>query len=140
MRGDHRRDPVRPDRIQANHFSSTWNIECNIADGTDADCEMTLAGPSVEPGYIQSAVFVWATSSLTPVTITAGLEKILAVSTATSGTAQTAASASSGPSETGDSASATSSSSSTSSGVATGAGQNIGLAAFCGVVVLVLGL
>lgn len=91
------------------------------------------------------------TDSLTPVTITAGLDKILAagtvtgaVSTATSGTAQTAEPASSGASETGASAPATSSSNSAStpssiaSGAATGAGLNVVLAAFCGVSALML--
>lgn len=95
---------------------------------------------------------VGLTDSLTPVTITAGLEKILAVSTATgaastatSDEAQTAASASSGASETGGSASATSSDSAsnpstTESGAVIGAGQNVALVALCGVLTLVLRL
>lgn len=132
----------------ARHFtqadSLTIDFECKVSDRTDADCEGTMQGPSAEGSY-QTGVYVWATTSLTPVTITAGLEKILAVSTATSGTAQTAASVSSGASETGVSASATSSgsaasASTTASSTAPGANQNIILAALCGVAAMVLGL
>lgn len=128
----------------------TWDTECNIR-GEYADCEVTVAGPSAAFETYDTGVFVGLTDSLTPVTITAGLDKILAagtvtgaVSTATSGTAQTAEPASSGASETGASAPATSSSNSAStpssiaSGAATGAGLNVVLAAFCGVSALML--
>ncbi|KAL2290300.1 hypothetical protein FJTKL_00744 [Diaporthe vaccinii] len=130
----------------------TWDTECNIR-GEYADCEVTVAGPSAAFETYDTGVFVGLTDSLTPVTITAGLDKILAagtvtgaVSTATSGTAQTAEPASSGASETGASAPATSSSSSAStpssiaSGAVTGAGLNVVLAAFCGVSALMLEL
>lgn len=142
-----RREPIKADR-----FTSTWDTECNIR-GENAECEMTVAGPSaVYEGY-EKGVIVGMTDSLTPVTITAGLDKILAAgtatvaaSTATSVTAQTAASSSSGASETGASAPATSSSSSasapstTASGATTGAGLNVVLAAFSGVSALMLEL
>lgn len=113
---------------------------------------MTVAGPSAAYEGYDTGVVVGLTDSLTPVTITAGLDKILAAgtvtgaaSTTTSGTAQTAGSASSGASETGASAPATSSSSTstpstTASGAAAGAGLNVVLAAFCGVSALMLEL
>ncbi|KAG8162862.1 hypothetical protein KVR01_007340 [Diaporthe batatas] len=122
----------------------TIDYECKVSDGTNADCEGTSSGPSVVPGR-QIEAMVWASTSLTPVTITAGLEKILAVSTATAGTAQTAASASSGASQTGASASATSSdsapgASTTASSAAAGAGHNIVLGVVCGILFVMLGL
>lgn len=114
---------------------------------------MTVAGPSAAYEGYDTGVVVGLTDSLTPVTITAGLDKILAagtatgaVSTTTSSTAQTAGSASSGATETGASAPATSSSGSTStpsttaSAAAAGADLNVVLAGFCGVSALMLEL
>lgn len=112
---------------------------------------MTVASPSgvIEVYETPRMIYEQETiSALHQVTITAGLEKILAVITTTtsSASAQTAASASSGPSETGGSASVTSSSipastsSTTESGAETGAFRNISLAAFCGLIALMLGL
>lgn len=149
--------PVRPRQSQADHLTSTQDVDCKVTTN-DADCTFTVAGPEANnPGYGIGA-FVGLTDSLTPVTITAGLDKILAAGTATcaasttaSGKAQTAASAPFRPSEAGGSAfatsaSATSGSSSASSastttiGAALGAGQNIVLAGLCGVIALVLGM
>lgn len=145
-------DPARLETIQTNRFTSTWDTECNIR-GEYADCKATVAGPSVAFETYDTGVFVGLTDSLTPVTITAGLDKILAagtvtgaVSTTTSDTAQTTESASSGTSEKGASATATSSASLAStpsliaSGAATGAGLNVVLAAFYGVGTLMLEL
>ncbi|KAL1851088.1 hypothetical protein Daus18300_012635 [Diaporthe australafricana] len=132
----------------------TQDIDCKVTT-EDADCTFTVAGPEANnPGYGVGAI-VGLTDSLTPVTITAGLDKILAAGTATgatstttSGTAESAASAPFRPSGIGASASATatsasgsaSSSSTTTSGAATEAGQNIVLAGLSGFITLMLGL
>ncbi|KAG8162637.1 hypothetical protein KVR01_007115 [Diaporthe batatas] len=137
---------------------TTWDTHCNITSGWYL-CDMTL---SEDTGTIK---VVESTRSLNEqeligamrqVTITAGLEKIQAVVTPTSSaSAQTSASASSGPSETAPSATSRSSEASNS---ATGTGsfvsaatsstennaeaaafRNISLAAFCGLIALVMG-
>lgn len=110
---------------------------------------MTVASPSGVTKVYETSRMIYeqaTISALHQVTITAGLEKILAVITITSSaSAQTAASASSGLSETSDSASATSSSIpastslTTESCAETGAFRNISLAAFCGLIALMLG-
>lgn len=149
--------------------TSTWDSDCTPS-GVYFNCEVTyIRSPGtnfLDQGFDQTETGTlgyyqqtgtrkdWhevhvdeTTSSFHQVTITAGLEKILAVMTTTSSaSAQTVASASSGPSVTGDSASATSASdstptsSTTESGAETAAFLRISLAVFCGMIALALGL
>lgn len=139
------------------------DTECKITSEI-ADCVQTVAGPEANDPGVMTGVVSDLTNSLLPVTITAGLEKILAGdsttttgSSATSGTAEPTGSATSGPSETGasasktgktasatgtsTSASSTSSSSSTATnGAVAGAGQNLVLAGLSGMLGLMMAL
>lgn len=135
----------------------TMDTECKVTSEV-ADCVQTLAGPEANDPGITSGVVNDFTSSLLPVTITAGLDKILAGdsatasgSSATSATAEPTGSAASGPSATGSSSqtatetSTSASSTSTSSSAATngavaGTGQNLVLAGLSGVLGVVMAL
>lgn len=133
----------------------SMDVDCKISSKV-ADCAQTNAGPEANDPGIMTGVVSDFTSSLVPVTITAGLEKLSAGDSATatatgssaSGTAEPTGSAASGPSETGSSAtgtstsaSSTSSSSSTATnGAVAGAGQNLVLAGLSGVLGLMMAL
>ena len=140
------------------------DADCKITSEI-ADCIQTVAGPEANDPGVMSAVVSGLADSLLPVTITAGLEKILAGdratatgSSATFGTAEPTGTAASGPSETGASASLTSkassatgtstsgvtstsaSNSTATNGAGAGVGRNLILAGLSGVVGLLMSL
>lgn len=136
---------------------STMDTDCKITSEI-ANCVQTVAGPEANDPMTTTGEIAASdlSMSLQQVTITAGLEKILAVASATttgssaaSGAAESTGSAASGPSETGSSsatgtstsASSTSASSSTATnGAIAGPGQNLVLAGLSGMVGLMIAL